>query len=98
MNRRLAFVFLTMLPCIACGEKRNLRGSFTASQDGKTYLAVVDDNAGNCRSVRVDGKAWPHEIGEPGGVAPGHHTISCNGDIGFDIPLGVVYKFDYWGP
>jgi hypothetical protein len=81
----------------AC-HQRNLRGSFAASQDGQTYLAIVDDNGGNCRSVRIDGQPWLHRVGEAGQISPGDHTISCNGDISFNIPSGVVYKFDYWGP
>jgi hypothetical protein len=43
---------------------------------------------------------WPHPVGKAGPVNPGHHTISCDetANIDFDIRLGVVYKFDYWGP
>jgi hypothetical protein len=83
--------------CGACGES-DLRGSFAASRDGKTYLAVVDDNGGHCGPIKVDGKLWPHPIGEVGQINPGRHTIECGGEIGFDIRPGVVYKFSYWGP
>jgi hypothetical protein len=36
-------------------------------------------------------------------TTPGKHTISCNtaesgSEIGFEIPAGVIYRFDYWGP
>jgi hypothetical protein len=83
--------------CAACGES-DLRGTFAASKDGKTYLAVTDDNGGHCGPMKVDGKMWTHPIGEPGLINPGRHTIKCGGEIGFDIRPGVVYKFNYWGP
>jgi len=75
-----------------------LRGSVTPSSDGKTYLAVVDDNGGACGPLLLDGKRWPYKIGELGPVLPGRHRIECGGWIDFDIPQGVVFKFDYWGP
>jgi len=79
-----------------CGDG-HLRGSVQPSQDGKTYLAVVDDG-GNCGGIKVDGKPWAHPIGSPGRIAPGIHTIECGGEIEFEIPAGVVFSFDYWGP
>ena len=91
-----------MIVCAAllassCGD-RDLRGSFERSADGKTYLAVVDNNGGGCGPIFVDGKQWPHPIGHPAAIEPGRHTIKCGGEIGFKIPPGVVYRFDYWGP
>ncbi len=86
-----------MLACVACKEG-DLRGQFKASPDGKTYLAVLDDNGGQCGPLKVDGKLWAHPIGEVARINPGHHTISCGAELEFDIPQGVVYKFDYWGP
>ena len=97
MDRLIAVLFIAVLGCVGCG-KSNLRGTFEASRDGKTYLAVIDDNGGHCGPIRVDGKPWPHPIGEAGHIDPGHHRISCGGEIEFDIPRGVVFKFDYWGP
>ena len=85
------------LLCTACGES-DLRGTFKPSKDGKTYLAVVDDNGGHCGPMKVDGKLWPHPIGEMGEVSPGHHKIECGGEIEFDVRQSVVYKFNYWGP
>jgi hypothetical protein len=85
------------LSCVSCAES-DLRGSFRASKDGKTYLAVVDENGGHCGAIRVDGKVWTHPIGEAGQIDPGRHTIECGGEIGFDIHPGVIYKFSYWGP
>jgi len=43
-------------------------------------------------------KIWSHSIGEAGLITPGHHKIQCGGWIEFDIPEGVVFHFDYWGP
>ena len=76
----------------------DLRGTWRKSSDGKTYLAVVDDNGGYCGPLTVDGKPWPHPIGDAGLVNPGRHKIRCGGEIEFDIHPGVVYRFNYWGP
>jgi hypothetical protein len=83
--------------CVGCNHS-DLRGSTTPSKDGYTYLAVVDDNGGKCGPIKVDGKVWPYSIGQAGRVESGSHTIQCGGSIQFDIPKGVVFKFDYWGP
>ena len=82
---------------VACDDGY-LRGSVTISSDGKTYLAIVDDNGGGCGPIFVDGKIWSHSIGEAGLIASGRHKIQCGGWIEFDIPEGVVFHFDYWGP
>ncbi len=94
MNR---FCVLLLVALVGC-RSHDLRGSYKSSPDGKTYLAVVDDNGGHCGPIRVDGKLWLHKIGETAPVEPGRHTISCGGEIAFNIPKGVVYRFDYWGP
>lgn len=93
----MAALVLFAVTGIGC-TKGNLRGSFEISRDGKTYLTVADDNGGQCGPLKVDGKVWPHRIGEAGLIEPGHHRISCGGEIQFDIPNGVSFKFDYWGP
>jgi hypothetical protein len=89
--------FVAVLFFTACSDS-DLRGSFAPSKDGKTYLAVVDDNGGHCGPVKVDGKVWPYSIGHVGSIDAGRHTIECGGEISFDIRKGVVYKFKYWGP
>ena len=63
MNRLSILTLTLYLACVAC-NKRDLRGTFTASQDGQTYLVVVDDNGGHCGPIKLDGRAWPHAIGE----------------------------------
>ena len=83
--------------CTGCDEN-DLRGSWSPSKDGKTYLAVADDNGGHCGPIKVDRKIWPHRVGEAAQIKPGNHTIECGGEIGFDIRPGVVYRFSYWGP
>ena len=80
-----------------CSGDRYLRGSVEDSEDGRTYLMIVDDNGGFCE-IYIDDKPWPHEIGEAGVIEPGQHKISCGGDLWFEIPEGKVFKFDYWGP
>ena len=82
---------------IGCGDG-HLRGSVTSSLDGKTYLVVVDDNGGHCGPIIVDGKEWKYKIDEAGLISPGIHTIECGTEIKFEIPQGVVYCFEYWGP
>jgi hypothetical protein len=90
-------VALICLVSAGCGG-RDLRGSWSPSGDGKTYLAVDDDNGGQCGPIKVDGQVWPHKIGEAGQVKPGTHTIESCGEMKFDICPGVVYRFNYWGP
>ena len=51
----MAALLLAALFCVAC-NKGDLRGTYAASRDGKTYLAVVDDNGGSCGRLKVDGK------------------------------------------
>ena len=93
-----AIVLATALSvCVACTHS-HLRGSTIPSQDGNTYLAVMDDNGGKCGPIRVDGRVWPYSIGQAGRIEPGSHTIECGGSMQFDVPKGVVFKFDYWGP
>jgi hypothetical protein len=94
---RVSLLALVVLFGVACNHKP-LRGSVAPSQDGKTYLAVMDDNGGACGSIKVDGKVWPYPVRQAGAIAPGRHMIECSGEIEFDIPAGVVFKFDYWGP
>ena len=94
---RKAILAVALVSCASC-EHSTLRGTFAATQDHKTYLAIVDDNGGHCGPIKVDGKVWPYAIGQAGQVEPGTHTIWCGGTIQFDIPEGVVFKFNYWGP
>jgi hypothetical protein len=93
----IASLLIISSTLVGCSDD-HLRGTVVPSEDGKTYLAVIDDNGGNCGPMLLDGKPWPHKIGEPGLVSPGRHRIECGGWIEFDIPKGVVFKFDYWGP
>ncbi|WP_374012754.1 hypothetical protein [Pseudoxanthomonas koreensis] len=93
----IASLFFASFALAGC-DNGHLRGSVVASHDGGTYLAVVDDNGGACGPLLLDGKPWPYKIGEPGRVPPGRHRIECGGRIEFDIPQGVIFKFDYWGP
>jgi hypothetical protein len=85
------------LAAIACGDG-HLRGSVSPSPDEHTYLAIVDD--GGCDVLIVDGVVWRHGRARVR-IAPGEHRIACGeGDsgIGFFVPEGVVFGFDYWGP
>lgn len=93
----IAVSLVAFVSCIGCSEG-DLRGTFEAFRDGNTYLSVVDDNGGHCGPLTVDGKLWQHKIGKAARIDPGHHTIACGGEIEFDVPHGMVYKFDYWGP
>ncbi|MBV9072753.1 MAG: hypothetical protein JOZ10_03895 [Acidobacteria bacterium] len=88
-----------MVSCLACERTpRDLRGSYTGSRDGKSYLIVADDNGGGCGPIEVDGKIWAYAKGTPGPIGPGWHHIKCGEEIEFRVPAGVVYSFDYWGP
>lgn len=81
-----------------CGPRQSdLRGSWSKSKDGYTYLVVTKKDCKSC-PIFVDGKQWKHAVGEPGRIAPGTHKIENPSEIDFNIPAGTVYKFDYWGP
>lgn len=96
---KVARLLSLLAPLLLCNcDDGHLRGSASPSKDGKTYLAVVDNNGGKCGPLLVDGQAWNFKIGEPGPIAPGVHTIDCGGTIEFEVPAGVVFSFDYWGP
>ncbi|RUL65769.1 hypothetical protein EKH79_03395 [Dyella dinghuensis] len=96
MRKAFSLIIITVL--IAACSDRPLRGAAAPSPDGKTYLAVVDDNGGACGPLKVDGKVWSHRMGEEVPVEPGKHTIECGAVITFEIPRGTIFKFDYWGP
>ncbi len=94
-----------MIPILLAGwfafagcAREHLRGAVTPSDDGGTYLSILDDNGGKCGPILVDGEEWPHAIGEPGPIEPGRHTLACGAELSFEIPPGVVFEFDYWGP
>jgi hypothetical protein len=71
-----------------------------AAPDGKTYLIVADDDGSHCDSIRLDGREWKVASNQPGEIAAGIHTISCNGggDTQFEVKAGTTFRFDYWGP
>ena len=87
------FVFLSV--------NRTLRGWWTKSHDGKTYLVIEDDDGGegdDGRQCFLDGKLWPHKIGQRGEIEPGGHELGCPGKVGFKVNAGTEFHFDYWGP
>jgi hypothetical protein len=86
---RVVFFAASLVLCVDCTH-RQLRGSATPSQDGYTYLAVMDDNGGKCGPIKVDGKVWPFSIRQSGRIEPGSHTIECGGSIKVDIPKDVL--------
>lgn len=94
---RIFAVLIVLGLAVGC-EDRPLRGSVRPSPDGQTFLIVADDNGGACDRVLVDGKPWPHPVGEAGPIAPGPHSIACPGRVDFVIEAGTIFTFDYWGP
>ncbi|WP_109126496.1 hypothetical protein [Dyella sp. C11] len=95
---RNVFLLMAAAALLASCSDRPLRGAADPSPDGKTYLAIMDDNGGACGPIKVDGQVWTHKIGEPAAIEPGKHSIECGTGMTFDIPSGTVFKFDYWGP
>ena len=87
-------------------QPKTLRGIVTPSPDGKTYLSIDDDNGGLCGDLIVDAEVWQHPLGHAALIEPGIHSIDCASAadfdaanaISFEIPAGVVFRFDYWGP
>lgn len=96
--RNGGIVSVLALGLVAACSDGHLRGTAEPSPDGKTYLAIVDDNGGQCGSITLDGGRWPHPIGVYAEIEPGIHTIACGGEIAFDVPPGARFAFDYWGP
>jgi hypothetical protein len=82
---------------IAACDHSDLRGHWSDSKDGNTYLVVADANCVSCPML-VDGKLWKYGVGVAGRIAPGSHKIENPGEIMFNVPAGTVYRFDYWGP
>lgn len=93
----LSLALLLLITFVGC-DHGHLRGDVTQSKDGNTYLSVVDDNGGKCGPIFVDDKDWKYKIGEPGPISPGPHSIKCGTEIEFEIPKGVIFRFNYWGP
>ncbi len=80
-------------------RNRDLRGWWKYTSDGKTYLVIEDsDGAPVDNSCTLDGKPWPYETGQRGEIEPGVHELRCPMNVGFKVPAGVEYHFDYWGP
>jgi hypothetical protein len=97
MTRRTLTVAMALSILAGCDDGE-LRGHVSASADGKTYLAVADDNGGMCGPLLVDGQPWKHPLGQRVEIAPGPHRIGCGIEETFTIRAGTVYEFDYWGP
>ena len=97
-HRSFALASVAACICVTGCDDGHLRGSVTPSNDGQTYLVVVNDNGGKCGPLLVDRKPWPHKIGEAGPISPGVHRIECGSWLEFEVPPGVIFKFDYWGP
>jgi hypothetical protein len=97
LSQRLALALLLCL--LAACSKRELRGQWTRSGDGKTYLVVAESPG--CSGIRVDGKRWPYPLGARGVVGAGTRRISCSdgsNEVEIEVKAGTVFKFDYWGP
>jgi hypothetical protein len=94
----IGYALLFFLSLLAACEKGHLRGSVEESPDGNTYLAIANDSDGACRPIFVDGVEWPHALNVKAEIEPGTHSIGCGLELEFEIPEGVVFYFDYWGP
>ena len=95
--KRISIIFICYI-LQACADDGHLRAEEEASKDGRTYFGVIDNNGGQCGPLLLDGEPWSKAIGEVALIEPGYHEIHCGASIGFTVPKGVVYKFDYWGP
>lgn len=91
------FYVLLLLGLGGCKDSE-LRGYVEKSKDGKTYMVIEDDNGGHCGPMSLNGNEWPHEIGMPGQVEPGEHTLECGTAISFLVKEGTIFHVDYWGP
>jgi len=94
---KIPLAAVLFISIIGCGASDQFRGHLTESPDGRTYLAIVDDNNG-C-DIKVDGQPWRAALGAAQPIQSGKHIIECrDGKIHFIVPEGVVFNFDYWGP
>ena len=89
-------VFGTGIYFYSC-RNRNLRGWWKYTSDGKTYLVIEGPDEDSSDPCLLDGRPWPYKNGQGGEIEPGVHELSCPGKIGFKVPAGVEYHFDYWG-
>lgn len=96
---RFAEILIALSATLAlsgCAGDEHFRGFVAQSPDGKTYLAIADDQDG-C-PIKVDGEAWSTPASTSRSIAPGKHVIECSGaEIRFVVPERVVFHFDYWG-
>ena len=100
-----ALVMSLFLGCSGRGDG-HLRGAVSPSKGGQTYLRILAADACPPGELIVDGQMWPHASSTPVPVEPGVHTVNCgpmdevtlSNGIAFDVPAGVVFAFDYWGP
>ena len=87
----------------SCAE-RDVRGWRQTSDDGKAYLVVDDPDGGNCPPIYLDRRELDVNVGVKIEVSPGDHVINCGTNanpivgIGFRVPEGTTFHFDYWGP
>jgi hypothetical protein len=98
MATQLQRIAILLLVALACSTSE-LRGQWTRSKDGKTYLVIAESPG--CTSFRVDGKPWPHPLGSRGRIPSGVRVISCSdgsNEISFGVKTGTTFRFDYWGP
>src|SRR2546423_951409 len=91
-------VLFTMLFLFACA-KRDARGWWKPSTDGKTYFVLDDgDGAQKGQFCLLDDKVWPYGVGERGEIEPGSHQIGCRSTVAFKVEKGMEYHFDHWAP
>lgn len=98
MKRLAAGAVIVLILVVAyfvfTGRNRNLRGWWKQSNDGRTYLVIEDDEGGdgdNGRQCFLDGKPWPHKVGERGEIQPGGHEIGCLAKVGFTVEAGTEF-------
>lgn len=68
-------IVLAMLFVVGC--RKDLRVITKKSIDGKTYLAILDDNGGGCGPIRIDGVVWDFPLDSLREIDPGLHQIDC---------------------
>ena len=88
-------IILTIAVLAGCSEV-HLSGTLEPSEDGKTYLAIDDNNGGHCESILVDGEVWSHPVKEPAQIEPGVHYIQCGSKVEVDIPEATLFHFNHW--
>jgi len=77
----------------ACND--GLRGDQRPSSDCETYPLFEKVDGPACKTVYVNGRAWPYKVGVSGEVPPGQTVVKCWGEVRFNVKAGYTFRLNY---